>query len=92
MLRHYAPAHPLRINVIEPAPDELFIGFGPIGADAPFNLSPTGDLCEAAAHLFDYMHRADVQTTFSKIAMAPIPERGLGLAINDRIRRASYQK
>ena len=92
MLKHYAPAHPFRINVTEPEPDEFFIGFGNIGANAPLNLSPTGDLNEAAAHLFDYMHRADEQTTFSKIAMAPIPDIGLGLAINDRIRRAAYKK
>jgi len=92
MLKHYAPAHPLRINADAPMPDEFFIGFGPVGAHAPLNLSPSGDLCEAASHLFDYLHRADEQTDYSKIAMAPIPNTGLGLAINDRIRRASYQK
>ena len=92
MLRHYAPAHPLRINVTEPEPDEFFIGFGDIGHNANLNLSLSGDLCEAASHLFDYLHRADEQTAFSKIAMAPIPNSGLGLAINDRIRRASYRK
>lgn len=92
MLRHYAPAHPFRMNVTVPESDEFFIGFGPVGQDAPLNLSPTGDLCEAASHLFDYLHRADAQTAYPKIAMAPVPEVGLGLAINDRIRRASYQK
>jgi len=92
MLKHYAPAHPFRINVTHPEPDEFFIGFGNIGADAPLNLSPRADLCEAASHLFDYMHRADEQTHFQKIAMAPIPNTGLGLAINDRIRRASYRQ
>ena len=92
MLKHYAPAHPFRINVTKPEPDEFFIGFGDIGTNAPLNLSPTGNLNEAAAHLFDYMHRADEQTVFSKIAMAPIPDIGLGLAINDRIRRAAYKK
>ena len=92
MLKHYAPAHPLRINVTEPDADEFFIGFGAIGQGAPLNLSLSGDLCEAASHLFDYLHRADEQTAFPKIAMAPIPNKGLGLAINDRIRRASYKK
>lgn len=92
MLKHYAPAHAFRINVSDPEPDEFFIGFGAVGKDAPLNLSPTGDLCEAAANLFDYMHRADAQVGWDKIAMAPIPEVGLGLAINDRIRRASYKK
>ena len=92
MLKHYAPTHPFRINVTEPEPDEFFIGFGSVGANAPLNLSLSGDLNEAATHLFDYMHRADEQTAFSKIAMAPIPDVGLGLAINDRIRRAAYKK
>ena len=92
MLRHYAPTHPLRINASQPDTDEFFIGFGQVGLNAPLNLSPSGDLCEAAAHLFDYLHRADEQTDYPKIAIAPIPETGLGLAINDRIRRASYRK
>jgi len=92
MLKHYAPSHPLRINVTDPTPDEFFIGFGSVGLNAPLNLSPSGDLNEAATHLFDYMHQADEQTSFSKIAMAPIPNIGLGLAINDRIRRAAYKK
>ena len=92
MLKHYAPGHPLRINVTEPDADEFFIGFGSVGKTAPLNLSPSGDLCEAASHLFDYLHRADEQTTLPKIAMAPVPNVGLGLAINDRIRRASYRK
>ena len=92
MLKHYAPRHSFRINVVQPEPDEFFIGFGNIGKEAPLNLSPSGDLCEAASHLFDYLHRADEQTVYAKIAMAPIPEKGLGLAINDRIRRASYKK
>lgn len=92
MLKHYAPLHAFRINVMEPESDEFFIGFGTVGLNAPLNLSPSGNLCEAAAHLFDYMHRADAQTMYDKIAMAPIPETGLGLAINDRIRRASYKK
>ena len=92
MLKHYAPAHPLRINVTDPTDDEFFIGFGSVGENATLNLSPSGDLCEAASHLFDYLHQADEQTEFAKIAMAPIPNIGLGLAINDRIRRASYKK
>ncbi len=91
MLKHYAPSHVLRINVVNPDPDEFFIGFGDIGADAPLNLSPSGDLKEAASRLFDYLHRADEQNEFLKIALAPIPETGLGLAINDRVRRASYK-
>lgn len=89
-LKHYAPSHPLRINVVEPEDDEFFIGFGKVN-HAALNLSPKADLCEAAAHLFAYMRLADSQNQFPKIAMSPIPEQGLGLAINDRIRRAAYK-
>ncbi len=90
MLKHYAPAHNLRINVKEPQDGEFFIGFG----DTPtshLNLSPLGNLCEAAANLFAYLRFADAQKKFTGIAIAPIPQTGLGLAINDRIRRASYK-
>lgn len=92
MLKHYAPKHSFRINVDVPENDEFFIGFGKINKNASLNLSPKGDLCEAASNLFNYMHLADEQTKYNKIAMAPIPNKGLGLAINDRIRRASYKK
>lgn len=85
---HYAPSKPLRIAARSAAPDEWLIGFGPIAGHA--SLSPTGDLREAAARLFDLLHEADVQP-LPKIAVAPIPEEGLGLAINDRLRRAAYQ-
>lgn len=89
LLRHYAPEHRLRINVIKPEKDEFYIGFGKSEA-AMLNLSPAADLAEAAANLFAYLRQADAQTKYAKIALAPIPEIGLGRAINDRIRRASY--
>lgn len=92
LLKHYAPSrHTLRINAVNKAQDEFLIGFGQI-KDADINLSPSGDLCEAAANLFAYLRMADEQNEFAKIAMSPIPENGIGLAINDRIRRASYAK
>ncbi len=91
MLKHYAPSHDFRINATSREPDEFFIGFGKV-ADCDLNLSPRADLCEAAANLFAYMRLADSQDKYSKIAMSPIPESGLGLAINDRIRRAAYKK
>ena len=91
LLKHYAPSHDFRINAITREPDEFFIGFGKV-ADCDLNLSPNGDLCEAAANLFAYMRLADSQNKYAKIAMSPIPESGLGLAINDRIRRAAYKK
>jgi L-threonylcarbamoyladenylate synthase len=66
------------------------IGFGAVGGD--FSLSPTGDLREAAASLFDVLHQADALAEargLKRIAVATIPEEGLGRAINDRLRRAA---
>lgn len=93
LLKHYAPSLPLRINVDpqDVRPDEFFIGFGDV-ANADLNLSAKGDLLEAASKLFAYMRLAETHTEYRGIAMSPIPESGLGLAINDRIRRASYQE
>ena len=92
LLRHYAPSnHILRINAINKTDDEFLIGFGDVKG-ANINLSPKGDLREAAANLFAYLRMADEQTEFEKIAISPIPENDIGLAINDRIRRASYAK
>ncbi len=90
LMRHYAPKNILRINITTPEKDEFFIGFGE--ADGNLNLSKNGDLREAAANLFAFLRYADTHATSGKIAIAPIPEEGLGLAINDRIRRASYKQ
>jgi len=83
---HYAPGKPLRIAAAHADWDEWMIGFGPMRCDD--NLSVTGDLTEAAVNLFEAMHRADASTKL-RIAIAPIPTRGIGLAINDRLRRAA---
>ena len=83
---HYAPSKPLRLGAISAEPDEFLIGFGAIGGDS--NLSTNGDLVEAAARLFDSLHRAD-DSAKRRIAVAPIPDEGLGAAINDRLRRAA---
>lgn len=83
---HYAPDAPVRINVTRPEPGEAFLAFGP--HDGPFNLSPTGDLVEAAASLFALLRAAD-RTKPTAIAVAPIPVEGLGEAINDRLKRAA---
>lgn len=91
LLKHYAPAKRLRINVRKPDEDEFFIAFGTGFEREDLNLSPSGDMREAAANLFSFMRLADKNTKYSKLAMAPIPEYGIGLAINDRIRRASYR-
>ena len=93
LLKHYAPRMPMRINVEanDVKADEFFIGFGDVKG-SQLNLSPSGDLCEAAANLFAFMREAETHSEYKGIAMSPIPENGLGLAINDRIRRASYKE
>jgi L-threonylcarbamoyladenylate synthase len=83
---HYAPAKPLRLGAAAAERDEWLIGFGAVGGDD--NLSPSADLEQAAARLFDALHRADAQSR-PRIAVAPIPAEGIGIAINDRLRRAS---
>lgn len=83
---HYAPGKPVRLDVREPAADEWLIGFGAIRGDD--SLSGSGDLVEAAARLFDCLHRADAAPR-PRIAVAPVPRHGLGVAINDRLARAA---
>jgi L-threonylcarbamoyladenylate synthase len=84
---HYAPTLPLRLNVAAAEPGEALLGFGST-ASATRNLSEKGDLEEAAASLFALLRDLD-RPEFSGIAVMPIPETGLGLAINDRLRRAA---
>lgn len=83
---HYAPRAPVRLDASAAQPGETLLGFGPTPG-AALNLSPTGDLTEAAANLFEHLHALD--RSASAIAVAPIPEHGLGRAINDRLRRAA---
>jgi len=83
---HYAPTKPLRLNAVTAAPDEWLIGFGEVVGNA--TLSSSSDLTEAAANLFDLLHQADASPR-AKIAVAPVPGDGLGLAINDRLSRAA---
>lgn len=86
---HYAPDAPVRINARAPAAGEAYLAFGGrVSGEGVFNLSPSGDLAEAAANLFAFLRAAD-RTEPSAIAVAPIPEDGLGEAINDRLRRAA---
>ncbi len=85
---HYAPSKPLRLDAGAADADEYLIGFGEVAGDA--NLSASGDLVQAAARLFDLLHRADASPQ-PRIAVAPIPEQGLGAAINDRLRRAAAE-
>ena len=88
---HYAPARPMRLDATAATADEGLLAFGPVvpgGAMLTFNLSAGGDLREAAANLFSMMHALD-RPEIARIAVMPIPQTGLGLAINDRLRRAA---
>lgn len=89
---HYAPRSALRLDAAERAPEEAGLDFGgrfAKGSGGPpvLDLSPRGDLVEAASHLFAYLRRLD--GTASRIAVAPVPDHDLGEAINDRLRRAA---
>ncbi|QIG82019.1 threonylcarbamoyl-AMP synthase [Sphingosinithalassobacter tenebrarum] len=85
---HYAPAKPLRLHATEARDGEWLIGFGAVAGDE--TLSASGDLVEAAARVFDALHRADAEAA-TAIAVAPVPETGIGAAINDRLRRAAHR-
>lgn len=84
---HYAPAARLRLEAARPEPGEAFLAFGPAAPTGALNLSPAGDLAEAAANLFAFLRRLDREA--QAIAVAPIPREGLGEAINDRLARAA---
>ena len=83
---HYSPGKPVRLNATTAQADELLIGFGAI--EGAVNLSLAGDLAEAAARLYECLHLAAAAAQ-PRIAVAPVPERGIGAAINDRLRRAA---
>jgi L-threonylcarbamoyladenylate synthase len=76
----------VRLNALVPKPGEAMLGFGAV--EGEITLSPSGDLQEAAANLFGALHQLDAIGA-QRIAVAPIPETGLGRAINDRLRRAA---
>lgn len=96
LLRHYAPRLKLRLNAEQALAHEVLLAFGPIlgkQATPSLNLSGNGDINEAAANLFDMLHQLDHMAMnlphISAIAVMPIPETGIGFAINDRLRRAA---
>lgn len=88
--RHYAPRTELVLGTTEPGPEDVVLAFGPAGELPPgsINLSPSGDLKEAAATLFNALRTLDACGA-ARIAVMPIPTQGLGEAINDRLRRAA---
>lgn len=83
---HYAPSKPVRLNALRAEQDEYLIGFGLMPCN--MNLSSDADVREAAANLFSALHLADASAA-TRIAIAPIPNEGIGIAINDRLRRAA---
>lgn len=86
LARHYSPGKPLRLGAEAAGAGEFLIGFGEIAGDR--SLSPAGDLAEAAARLYACLHAAAAAPQ-PRIAVAPIPDEGIGAAINDRLRRAA---
>ena len=86
---HYAPKARMRLNVIKPKKEEAFLAFGKTDIATPFNLSPSGNLAEAARNLYRMLRAMD---NVDVIAVAPIPNEGLGEAINDRLKRAAADK
>jgi L-threonylcarbamoyladenylate synthase len=94
MVSHYAPDAPVRLNAHAVRDNEALLAFGPEppGAGVMFQLSASRDLTEAAANLFVGLRRLDADATrlgLVGIAVMPLPEHGLGLALNDRLRRAA---
>ncbi|MCR9178611.1 MAG: L-threonylcarbamoyladenylate synthase [Erythrobacteraceae bacterium] len=83
---HYAPGKPVRLNAQGAAPDEFLIGFGAVPGDC--TLSASGDVNEAATQLYACLHQA-ARADQRRIAIAPVPDKGVGRAINDRLRRAA---
>ena len=83
---HYAPGKPVRLNATQAAADEFHIGFGAVAGD--INLSVSGDLAEAAARLYAALHAAAAAGQ-ARVAVAPVPDAGIGAAINDRLARAA---
>ena len=86
---HYAPSKPVRLDALVARADEYHIGFGSVAGDR--NLSGKSDLAEAASLLFASLHDAEASEK-PKIAVAPVPDTGTGLALNDRLRRAATPK
>ena len=83
---HYAPGKPVRLNAASADDEEFMIGFGGVGGDV--SLSATGDLAEAAARLYACLHLG-ASAPHTRIAVAPVPDEGIGVAINDRLKRAA---
>ncbi len=89
MKKHYSPRIPMRINAYDRKPGEALVGFGNSVPDCDFNLSKSGDLHEAARNLYATLKKIEDLGIYTSIAISAIPEEGVGIAINDRLRRGS---
>jgi len=90
MLSHYAPSLPVRLNALDQEQGEALLGFGSLEG-ATLNLSPSGNLSEAATNLFRMLRELDSPNKYRAIAVASIPNTGIGIAINDRLKKAARQ-
>ncbi len=88
LTRHYAPNIPLYTDVITPSKNHAYLGFGDCGV-CDINLSPSGDVTEAGRSLFASLHTLNDAAAYAAISVAPIPNIGVGIAINDKLRRAA---
>lgn len=91
MKKHYSPKKPLRLNATTANKGEAFVGFGSMAESfqSDWNLSPSGDLNEAAFNLYTILRTIDGSSSYHSIAIAPIPHHGVGIALNDRLMRAA---
>jgi 2,3-bisphosphoglycerate-independent phosphoglycerate mutase len=92
MKKHYAPGIPLRMNASHPFEKEAFLAFGKTYVNYDYNLSENGDVSEAAKNLFSAIKKFDNPNLYKGIAVMPIPNEGIGAAINDRLKRASFHE
>lgn len=86
---HYAPKAKVRLNATDKRAGEAYLAFGPTEIESDFNLSDNGDISEAARNLYGALRELD---TVDTIAVAPIPQEGIGIAINDRLKRAAAER
>lgn len=92
--KHYSPKTPIRLNAKKPLKDEAYLSFGKnniIVSSSSLNLSPNGNLEEAAFNLFDFLRKLD-KLNKTRIAITSIPNRGIGKTINERLKRASHHE
>ena len=93
MLKHYSPKTPLCLNITNPNPEDAVLAFGENNSKNlnTLNLSTNGSLVEAAQNLYDFLRKLD-KLNSKRIVVNPIPRKGIGITINERLNRAAYKK